>query len=302
MQRISDSNFQRGQALLIVVLVMVIALTVGLSLVSRSITNLRSTTEQENSQRAFSAAEAGVEQALKIEGTGALVPERTFTENNATIESVNVQEVKGSNFLLYGGNNIVKNDGADIWLSDYSTDSNERFLNAQDVNVRILWGESATDCSNAGMDISVITTTDTGNPRANAQIIRYAYDPCSTRRSVNSLSSPTDLSSPVSIGNVSFYQSIVIPVQKGLLIRIAPIFQNAKIGVQGYTYNASGALDASKDLPPQGRLIDSVGSAGDTKRKVRFFQGYPALPVEFFPYALFCARPASDTLGSSCNF
>ena len=56
---------QKGQVLLIVVLVMIVALTVGLSLISRSITNLRTSTEEAESQKALAAAEAGIEQALE---------------------------------------------------------------------------------------------------------------------------------------------------------------------------------------------------------------------------------------------
>ena len=54
-------KYQKGQILLLVVLVMTIALTIGLSLATRTITDIRTTTEEENSQRAFSAAEAGIE-------------------------------------------------------------------------------------------------------------------------------------------------------------------------------------------------------------------------------------------------
>lgn len=43
---------------------MVIALTIGLSIAARSIINLQTTTEEEISQRAFSAAEAGIERAI----------------------------------------------------------------------------------------------------------------------------------------------------------------------------------------------------------------------------------------------
>jgi len=62
-------EYQRGQVLLIVVLVMVIALTVGLSVISRSVTTLRTTKESESSQRAFSAAEAGVAKLLNSNNT-----------------------------------------------------------------------------------------------------------------------------------------------------------------------------------------------------------------------------------------
>jgi len=53
-----------GQILILVLLIIVVALAVGLSVASRNITNLRTSTQTEQSQRAFSAAEGGVEDVL----------------------------------------------------------------------------------------------------------------------------------------------------------------------------------------------------------------------------------------------
>jgi len=53
-----------GQALLIILLIMAVALTIGLSVVSRSVTDIRISQEQEESARVFSAAEAGLESLL----------------------------------------------------------------------------------------------------------------------------------------------------------------------------------------------------------------------------------------------
>lgn len=53
-----------GQILILVLLVVVVALAVGLSVASRNITNLKSSTQAEQSQRAFTAAEGGVEDVL----------------------------------------------------------------------------------------------------------------------------------------------------------------------------------------------------------------------------------------------
>ncbi|MCR4324115.1 MAG: hypothetical protein NUV69_00300 [Candidatus Curtissbacteria bacterium] len=55
---------QSGQILILVLLVVVVALSVGLSVASRNITNLRTSTQTEQSQRAFAAAEGGVEHVL----------------------------------------------------------------------------------------------------------------------------------------------------------------------------------------------------------------------------------------------
>ncbi len=53
-----------GQILILVLLVVVVALAVGLSVASRNIVNLRTATQSEQSARAFSAAEGGVEDVL----------------------------------------------------------------------------------------------------------------------------------------------------------------------------------------------------------------------------------------------
>lgn len=55
---------QSGQILVLVLLVVVVALSVGLSVASRNITNIRTSTQTEQSQRAFSAAEGGIEDVL----------------------------------------------------------------------------------------------------------------------------------------------------------------------------------------------------------------------------------------------
>lgn len=53
-----------GQILVLVLLVVVIALAVGLSAASRNLTNLRSSTQTEQSERAFTSAEGGIEGVL----------------------------------------------------------------------------------------------------------------------------------------------------------------------------------------------------------------------------------------------
>ena len=53
-----------GQILVLVLLIVVVSLAIGLSVASRNITNLRTTTQTEQSQRAFSTAEGGIEHAL----------------------------------------------------------------------------------------------------------------------------------------------------------------------------------------------------------------------------------------------
>src|SRR3989344_4896902 len=60
-------GMKSGQILILVLLIVVVALAVGLSVASRNITNLRTATQTDQSQRAFTAAEGGIEKILSTD-------------------------------------------------------------------------------------------------------------------------------------------------------------------------------------------------------------------------------------------
>lgn len=64
----------------------------------------------------------------------------------------------------------------------------------------------------------------------------------------------------------------------GLILRIIPIYANTNVKVQ---------TAAGNPFPAQGTRIESVGTSGETKRKITVFQGYPKLPTEFFSHVIF---------------
>jgi len=55
---------QSGQVALVILLIMVVILTIGLSLAARSITDIRISQDEKEAVRVFSAAEAGIEEVL----------------------------------------------------------------------------------------------------------------------------------------------------------------------------------------------------------------------------------------------
>ncbi|MBU2632351.1 hypothetical protein KKG52_01425 [Patescibacteria group bacterium] len=262
---IALKNKERGQTLLIVVLIMVIALTVGLSVATRSIVNLRTSTEEAASQKALAAAEAGIEQALSTNTPVSGV----FSAN--IIYNTSSAEVKGDRFLLNAGNPLLKNDGVDLWLSDYSTNESELYDNRRSGTVTIYWGEDDS-CKNAALEIAVIEAGALPNWKNDAVIKKYAVDPCVARRSNNfdaSVAGDTILTKPLQ-------HSYSITVSSGIVARIIPIYFDAVIGIS-----------STVSLPSQGFEIESTGEAGGTERKVTVFKGYPRIPSEFFPYNLF---------------
>lgn len=283
-----QADSQKGQVLLIIVLVMVVSLTVGLSVALRSVTNLRTSTEEENSQRAFSAAEAGIERAMSTgcvtptpPGTGCVAIADSFTNNSSF--STSVVSESGDKVLLNGGNFIEKNDGIDVWLINHISDTTPDYSSPWSGNrITIYWGSSSDDCTlgstvtMAALEIVVISGT-----KDSPVSTRYAYDPCPDRRSLNQFDSPS--SGGGTVNGKTFEYKKTIDITSGLVVRIVPLYAKISIGVTGC--NAGGQNCTA--LPSQGKKIESVGISSTTTRKIIVFQGYPSLPSEFFPYVFF---------------
>lgn len=276
-------NGQKGQVLLIVVLIMVIALTVGLSLASRSIINLKTTTQESDSQKAFQAAEAGVEIALQKSATTSdvTIGQKTL-DNSAVINSVLIHPISGSQIVLNDGNPISQDEGIDVWLTNYPNYSGTPWTG----QIYMYWG-SKSGCKDAAMEAIVISGTSSTDP--NMSISRFGIDPCGTnsidatqnrtgQNKFSPASQPTD-----TVNGHSFNFVTNISVTSGLLMRLIPLYASTPIGIKGYQ---TGSPLTLQSFPSQGRIITSTGSYGSTERKVSFFQGYPLLPSEFF-YSLF---------------
>jgi hypothetical protein len=265
-------KFQSGQSLLIIVLVLVIALTVGLSVAVRTTTNLRTSAESESSERAFSAAEAGIEQSLQTNNSVSL----TTLSNNASFETT-VSALAGSGFSLNNGSSVLKDESVDLWLSTYPD-----YTSPWNGQLSINWGSAQDSCnpiesnnSQAALEVVVISGTKQ-NPRTTS----YLLDPCASRASANNfeyVATPGD-----TIDGKAYASKKTITVASGLIARIVPLYAPSLIGVQ------KGSADP--DLPSQGSIVTSIGTSDNTKRKIITFRGYPKLPTELFPFIFFSPK------------
>ncbi len=266
---------QKCQALLVVVLAMVVALTVGLAVVSRSVTNLRNSQQEIDSQKALSAAEAGVEQAIK---SGASVPNTSFSNQKTSYQTASDTISGAADFLLNGTNQVSKDDATYIWLTPYSTDTTKLFLdqNRWTGNLNIYWGNSATACNNAALEIAVVWNT-----KANPKVTRYAYDPCAARVSRNNFTQASVTNRTILGITLLYNTGTPIPITNGFLVRVTPLYADSYIG-------ASSTDTANNPLPSQGSIIISTGTTDtNVKRKLEVFQGFPEVPAELFPFSLF---------------
>lgn len=274
MKMSKDSYFsQRGQALLIVVLIMVVGLTVALSLAARTITNVRITTEEENSQRAFSAAEAGIERVLET-GTSIGGPGIDLG-NSAFIKSATINSLSGFEYLFKGGNIVFRDEGADLWLSTYSDDPALIYQDPSFTgNITLFWG-TASACNDAAIEV-IVLSGPINLPNIPVSK-RYVFDPCFTRRLENGFDGNVGTGNYSVLGKpFQFSSTSTISITNGRIAKVIPLYANTQIGVR-----------ATSALPSQGKDITSTGVSGGTTRKITVFQGFPSLPVELFAYILF---------------
>lgn len=268
-------NYQSGQVLLISLLVLVVAMTIGLSVAVRTITTIRMTTAEDSSQRAFSAAEAGLERSLTA-GAGQTITGDFMASNDSKYE-VKTSELKGDDILLDNGALILKDDAVDVWLSDYPDYTNP-WPPAGSRDLSIYWGDSADVCDTsevtntmAALEVVLISGTE-----AVPLLTHYAYDRCVARRGDNKFSAAT--TGAFVIAGKTFANSVTISVTSGLLVRIIPLYARTYIGVHG------------DGLPVQGIVATSIGNSGGTQRKIVSFRGYPKPPVELYPFLIFSPK------------
>lgn len=279
---------QKGQVLLIVVLVIIVASTIGLSIATRSIISLRTSTEEAESQKALAAAEAGIERA--IQGNSPIALPVNNLSNNSSY-STTVDQVDSSSFLINGGNVIPKDEGADVWIVSHSN-NNPIYSDARSVQfLNLYWGSTSEVCRTSTAPAAVQAIVVSRN-KSTGEIksYRYAYDSCPSRRSGNNFTQAE--SGSFAIAGITFsnrtapQSDLAKNVDDIVFMRVIPIYKDAVIGVSACNYAGGNCTS----LPTQGYVISSIGTSGQANRKLTVFKGYPQTYLPYLSYGLFVAN------------
>ena len=284
---LSGRQLQAGQILLIVILVVIIASTIGLSLASRSITSIRTSTEEAESQKALAAAEAGIERAIQSS-----VPIAVVGNNPSNNSSYNtsVGAVDGSSFLINGGNIIPKDEGADVWFVSHNDDGTLDYdpnLSLDFLN--LYWGLSSEECNTRTVPAAIQAIVVARKSETEIKTYRYAYDSCSRG---NNFTLPSTGS--FNIGGTTFENrtlqgsdnDLAKTVTGIVFMRVIPIYKDAVIGVSACDHEGQNCTS----LPSQGYKISSSGISGQANRKITVFKGYPQTYLPYLSYGLFVAK------------
>lgn len=264
-----------GQAVLLVILGMAVVLTIVLSVVSRSVTDVSISEVEENSSKAFSAAEAGIERLL----IGETNISGEQLGNDAFIESAQSYTLgEGGNFFSFS-DNYNNGDTATVWFVSHTDDglrltcTNKICFNGSSFTV--FWNGNNTAVEvvvyydTLGLSGAIASTPNFSGIR----VKRFAFDPISSRRAVNGFAAAS--------GGQNGYSFSSGSINISDLTR--PLFAVIRV-LYGYSsglgVNVQGGV-----LPSQGKLLVSRGYSGGTVRQVEVADYYRT-PLSVFEAGL----------------
>src|SRR3989344_4705677 len=285
---------EKGQALLVVLLSMAVILTVVLSIISRSITDISLTSYSEDALRAFSAAEAGVERAL-IVGTDVseAIGDASFIANVSRLG-------EGSSFFNYPVE-IYSGESVYIWFVSHNPTTGALTCSGQPCftgnSAEFCWGQPGTppDDSSPAIEVSyLIDMSQRGVLNGNfvdALIGRSVHDPNSGRQSINKFQLAQSSGCSMPDGTNYAFTSGSIPLTgipcyqtPGCMLAVRvrslynPVSSPNPIGIK-----VGGGL-----LPAQGKLIKSQGttSSQSSVRKIEAYRTFGG-PAPIFDATVF---------------
>lgn len=283
---------QQGQALLVVVLIMAVALVIVLSVASRSTTNISKTTYDENALRAFSAAEAGVEEALlKNTGTGSTAP--VVVDSNANVSYTSIIATNPNTDTFNSPEPIVSGQSRTFWFVSHNTDGSltcSGGLPCSRANqMEMCWGLPSTPDNTAqtpAIEITLYYDDSAGklsvaspNNYQNIKTYRFTSDPSSSRRNSNNFNVGTTSCSygsyAFSTGDINLNTALPSGCSTSsgggcmVMAKVRSFYNTTTPHSVGLKIKGTG-----DGLPAQGVQVESTGTAGDSTRKVSVFRSF----------------------------
>lgn len=302
---------QKGQIILILLLVVTVALGLGISVLQRSLVDVSTSSKIENSQRALSAAEAGLERILRG-GSGTSID---FPENMASANinfgdltpcmpgSLGCAQVSGRQLALEYPP-LSKEEVAHVWFADYNSTAIPPTPVYQKDSVDIFWGQ-ANSAEKTALEATAVYYGECSSPPDNRSEYcsrKYFFDPdptraaqtnftpvsCSLSLIMTTLSPPSVITPDRTFSCKTTISSLPANL---MLIRVRLLYNlsNQPLAVQAVGIAGSDCPpQAGCFLPPQAKIYTSTGTSGQTERKIQVFTLYKVVPF-YFDYAIFSA-------------
>lgn len=273
------NKFNSGQAVLVVLLSLSVVLVIVLYIMSRSITDLSLSVKDEDSLRAFSAAEAGVERALVIGNSSGTIDSAEFSANVSGFG-------QGATEVVYPMD-LKSGENAVFWFS--RTSDPNKFSGT---SIKFCWGDRGTVSSTATAPAIEATFfyTSTPNNFTTARVARAVLDPNTSRTSSNYFASATDSNCTIDNQDFEFQATLDLDasIPTGLGITNSAVPEVLQYAIVRFLYNTDKGHKVGIDvtgnssvLPSQGEKVISDGSFGDSNRRIEVYQMYSEVPPIF---------------------
>lgn len=263
---------QSGQAVLIVLLSLSVVLVVVLYIMSRSVTDISLSSKEDDSMRAFSAAEAGIERALVIGSDigSTVIGDARFTADVSSFGS-------GQTVFTYPLG-LKSGEIATFWFNRPAETS---FVGNQ---VKVCWGAAGSSNSTSttpAVEIAVYykSTTNIYN------VLRTVLDPNSGRTVTNKFGLATTSACSVNGENFAFQTTVNFATlgianyaTAGALqyMTVMPLYNDTVDSKIGIDVSGTGSL-----LPSQGQSVSADGTSGSSSRRIEVYQLHPVTPPVF---------------------
>lgn len=263
MHQHTQNTSERGQILLVTLMVLAVALSVGLTAIFTARSSTQSTKLEDDSQRALAAAEASVRAALKSQsattlGSGDLSGFSGVTGGAA------ISTATSSN--SFTSPSLLKDEQYTFYLGTYTAGSPPSFGNSTAENIVVCFASSS---SVPALDIALIKGSG-----SSATVVRYTVDPQSRISSAPAGNAGCSVSAT---GASQFSRSYTIPA--------ADIGTDTRLMLIKTLYAPTRVMiyRASAPFPVQGVNVTSEATT-QTKvtKKVQVFQSYPQVPADVF--------------------
>lgn len=268
---------QKGQILVILLLIMIVGLTVGLFLMGRTTSDISLTGEMTESARAFNAAEAGIEESIRLGAgltTGTPIPVASGV--TYTVERANLGVGSGRIYPEAKAAPVALGDTFTVWLVEHDAVTGELILDPDYAESRIdvCFDEPAA----IGITLYYLTA---GNQMLSAIT---GYDGNGSRQAENGFLDPTGNCSSYGYttrARVNFGPDLGVVNDAGnrlVALRVRPLYSATALAVV--------LPDAAAVLPTQGADISSLGISGGTARRIDVAAPYK-IPAPFMDQALY---------------
>jgi|GEM_PF-282805 len=260
-----NTSPQSGQVALIILLIMVVVLTLGVSLASRTVMDVTLTRQEEQGGRVYQAAESGVESALNEDlANDALYTNDAFTGTVSSISDIDVNYSVARKKTL---ETRVGEGGAVAVDVTGTANGNQLAIN---------WGKGKDCNSSSPADNAASLLIRVYNVTGGATTVKqYAYAACTYTNGY-----------PVTgtlVGDNGYYRKVLITLATGdKAVRIQPVYADTYMQVDGVGWtlpvqlyeitsnaknqlgNETKAIQVSRTLPTFPGIMDYALYSGTT--------------------------------------